>query len=270
MNTWKFGKRILALALGTVIVSTSGIGVVNAEEMKLNTCSVSYMPDGSVKSVTNYSYDEQGNMIRKMVKDALGNLSTDYYYYYDASGKQVKETQIVYDEGYAILTNATFLYDTAGNLMFKQNTDATGALMNIVAYVYDAYGNQTQSITVGADGAVDLMVLNAYNASGKKISTQYYTGTCALMSSTTTTYNKAGNEKMDISLRSNGSVGTTTEYLYDKQGRLKGMNVIVPEIPFCNYFVSYELDADGDILKMTNKNSAGVVTASTDYYYTYQ
>lgn len=269
MNTWKVGKRILALALGVLLVSTTSMGDVNAAGTKVKSGSVSYLPDGTINFVTEYSYDMQGNLVRQAVTDGLGNLSSDTYYYYDESGRQTKGTLIVYYDGVATITDSAYLYDAAGNLAFIQNTDVTGALMSMVAYVYDAAGNQTQSITVGADGAVDLMVLNSYDAAGNKTGTQYYTGTCALMSSTSTTYNKAGNEKLAVSLQSNGEVGTTTEYKYDKHGRLKGMNVIVPEIPFCNYFVTYELDADGDWTKMINKNNAGTVTGSTEYFYTY-
>lgn len=270
MNAWKAGKRILALALGAMLVSSASMGDVRAAGMKLQDSAITYYADGSINFVTDYSYDTSGNLVRKMITNGLGQLTSDTYYYYDMNGRKSKETLIVYDEGLAILTDSAYLYDAAGNLAFVQNTNAVGELVSVVAYVYDVVGNQTQSITVGADGMVDMMVLNSYDAAGNKVSTQYYTGTCALMSSTATTYNRAGNAKSAVSLRENGKIGTSTEYIYDKKGNLKGMNVVVPDIPFCNYYVTYELDADGDSVKMTNKNIAGAVTGSTEYFYTYQ
>lgn len=197
-------------------------------------------PDGTS---TKYSYDANSNMLQQV--NGAGHTTT---YTYDADNRLLTTTDAV---GHSM----TYSYDGAGNIVTKVDGNNMAT-----AYGYDA-NNQMVQISY-ADG---LLTSFNYDGVGNRLSMTDSTGTTyyafdqlnrqtsvtdAAGRTLTFSYDAAGNET--------GMTypdGRTVSYTYDNDSRLSSV------IDWANRITKYSYDAVGNLLKLSLPN--GVVTSYT-------
>ncbi|MGH1429386.1 MAG: Ig-like domain-containing protein [Arenicella sp.] len=182
--------------------------------------------------VTNYEYDKLGRLVK--VIDALGQETA---YTYDSVGNKLTQTDAegrtttwAYDALGRVISRTlplgqqeTFVYDEVGNLI--EHTDFKG---QTTTHSYDVNNRLTQSLY--ADGLMETFV---YDAVGNR-----------------TQANKTEN-----------SVTTTTNYVYDTQNRLSSETQFVGTAD--EVTLSYVYDAQGNRTQLTE--AQGALTRVTNY-----
>lgn len=133
--------------------------------------------DGTIYTSSDFTYDENGNVISKSVNssDNFNNHYTDYYKYsYDENGNCISETM---DDTVSSGTT-TYEYDSKNNLIKKviSSPDSSDEIYTyILTYENDLCVQSEISIEVhGLETEYELEKYT-YDDNGNKISTEYYT-----------------------------------------------------------------------------------------------
>lgn len=267
-------KRILGLLLGLSLVmgALSGCGSENAdtprneEEVGEGTGTqtensdeenptgetLSYLAKETIRddygSVTEYEYDEQGNLIRTTVSNGNEYYNDRQEYEYDTMGNLLREkTSYIseYSDSYSEQTHETeHEYDAAGNLLRSKSTET-----DVNDYTYEDYinGGMQEVHSVKTKTTEDEY---EYDAAGKILRT---------VSNYVETYedNQEDEDRVFISADEVSGQGTIEVlYEYDAAGNLiKETNTDSYESEvdaFSFTFISwtiYEYDAAGNLLK---------------------
>ena len=215
---------------------------------------------------TTYGYDAAGNRTSKT--DALGRSTT---WEYDAKNRMLREVRPDLGETVNTYVGANLVETKAGNLTvgwrtkrFQYNglnqrikvlrVNDAGQEVVQMTHEYDSDGNILKSFD-----ALNQATVYEYDAMGwlTKVK-QPYDGT--LTSDTTFTYDKAGRvvSQMD-------AIGTITETVYDLLDRKTSITEAktFPE----QRTTEQSYDALGKVSEIRYKNVAGVLAATTKYYY---
>ena len=118
--------------------------------------------DGSV-STNEYTYDSNGNMMKKVTTGSDGGVSTSEYTY-DSNGNMIKEVWT--KSGGSVITYEQ-TYDSRGNETKSVKTYSDGSV-DIAEYSYDSNGNITKRIYTYSDGSVDIAEYT-YDSNGNMI-----------------------------------------------------------------------------------------------------
>jgi RHS repeat-associated protein len=251
---------------------------------------ITYKTNDSTHRIHEFTYDENHNIIQKLVKSPSLTIET-YDYYYDGFNQLIREDISIY---YQMAKTMTYTYDSQGNItsikefayknvsgipinekrMFYQNTwkdqltkieyYENGAFKHSESYIYDLSGNVTNindSRTYhynkwmqweGRQLTNFTTYCNAhiYTYNDMGIRTSKHLNSCG--GSSTTTYTLDG-DKVLIEERSDG---TTLYFTYDVDGSLLSMNYNGNE-----YF--YVTNLQGDIIELVDIN--GNIAATYRY-----
>ncbi|MFH5882575.1 RHS repeat-associated core domain-containing protein [Liberiplasma polymorphum] len=250
-----------------------------------------YKTNDSTHRIHEFTYDENHNIIQKLVKSPSLTIET-YDYYYDGFNQLIKEDISIYNQ---MAKTITYSYDTQGNItsikefayknvsgtpvkekrMFYQNTwkdqltkieyYENGTFKHSETYIYDASGNVTgifDSRTYHYNNWMQwegrqltnftsYCESNTYTYNDMGIRTSKQLNSCG--GSLTTTYTLDG-DKVLIEERSDG---TTLYFTYDVDGTLLSMNYNGNE-----YF--YITNLQGDIIELVDISGNIVATYSYD------
>lgn len=168
-------------------------------------------------SITKKTYDQNGNLIRKVYNDD-GETSTTLWEY-DENGNEIH--CIEYAPGGTIKSHSTRDYDQNGNLTLYICYDSDGNVSDRVERTYDANGNLIKRIAYNADGVVSERTGQyTYDANGKEcnhISIRYdIDGN--LDYTVKDEYDEHGNEIKSVFYHPDGSENFRVEYEYDARG----------------------------------------------------
>lgn len=137
--------------------SYSDVSVVYSydENNRVGKITTSY--DGNLLSYEEYTYDENGNRIRRLID------GSDYRYDYNENNQLIKE-YIAGKDGEEIVI-CQYIYDAKGNLV-EEISMVNGSLATAVVYVYDENDiliRKTYGIDTEAEESIDYV----YNETGK-------------------------------------------------------------------------------------------------------
>ena len=219
-------------------------------------------------SVTAYTYDGNGNVIKESVTSNKPGETTAYrntYYQYDSMNRLIKtntdepgETMYEYDDNGNITKMTTGAVDGAGGVSTTYEYDSQNRLVKTTdpmgyteTYTYDNNGN-VASMT-DKNGTVTTNTYNAVNnllnsASVKDTTTQ----------TTTYTYGAASGVLLGIS-DDNSSIS----YSYNKKGQQTGESRSTGET------LTYTYDKDGNQTGMTMSANNGGISQNLSYTYNY-
>lgn len=147
---------------GSPSVQTVEYAVGGYDEEGEPLVSVSYTCDlnGNETERTEYTYDEEWNILEITTTDADGTETITYEY--DSAGN--------------LLSNGTcnYEYDADGNLLWKIQYDEDGSVWRKTEYTYDANGNLLREIKYAEDGSVRSKTEYTYDADGNLLQEDYY------------------------------------------------------------------------------------------------
>ena len=202
--------------------------------------SVCYSEGEELPSLTEYEYNNQGNMIKETFY--WGNGSVGYIYMYDSYGNLIRESS--YSDG-SIYFDLEYKneYDDKG-LMVKSTEYVVndGSLRHTTEYEYDAEGNLIKDVEYFADGNEGSVT--EYDDKGNMI---------RWISRIQNIYNEI--------VSHTGSA----EYEYDSHGNIIKETRCIDEDTFITVI---EYDYDGDcIMKETGYEEDGSVSFAVEYEY---
>lgn len=120
--------------------------------------------DGNFNVTRDITYDDNGNQLTYITKDAAGAVTQSQINTYDENGKQL--TLRVKDGAEAILTHSAASYDDNGNQLtrsFDRNRNGIFEQEEITTFTYDTSGNQL-TIDYESDGIIN--VVDTYDTNG--------------------------------------------------------------------------------------------------------
>lgn len=143
---------------------------------------------GKVKSLYEYTYDEEGNLLSEHSVTLYGEADRSREYEYDKNGNLISTR--VYTDGklydkifYEYDKNGNciklisdivieYKYDEKGNMTEETRYDEAGKVTSVRRYSYDRKGNNTRLELFEANGDLRLQTTNTYNSSGKLLTTK--------------------------------------------------------------------------------------------------
>ena len=215
--------------------------------------------DGSV-STNEYTYDSNGNMMKKVTTRSDGGVSTSEYTY-DSNGNMIKEVWT--ESGGSVITYEQ-TYDLRGNETKSVKTYSDGSV-DIAEYSYDSNGNMTKRIYTYSDGSVDIAEYT-YDSNGnmiKEVDTDSDDGT------ETYEYTLDSEERLikRVYTNSNGEQ-FINEIVYNKYGQFTEQTYESIENDGHSHTV-YEYNNDGIMTKAVevDSNEGRSTTEYSDYVY---
>ncbi len=106
-----------------------------------------YTSSSGSKSISDHTYDANGNLIKEVETDSDGDKEI-YDYTYDANGNLIKEVETDSDGDRYI---SDYTYDANGNLIKEVYTFSSGS-KSISDYTYDANGNLIKEVYTSSNG----------------------------------------------------------------------------------------------------------------------
>lgn len=205
--------------------------------------------DGTGTVVTEYEYDEYGNMTQS--KNA--NYGNHMEYAYDADGNQIRSQYFSADGTAGSVTDMT--YDADGRLLSSISTDSSGELSSEYYYTYDEAGFVIEEIQKMHYSDTEYRYVITYNDDHTQGTIQSYKND-ELSGYTEETYDTDGNLLKSRSYRADGSFSSGIDCAYDEQGR------IAVEWKYSDS----ETQADYDVLYTYDENGL-LIFKDVDYYY---
>lgn len=93
----------------------------------------SLSPEGVLQTLEEYTYDADGNQIKRTVRTANGNQTSSEYSW--ESGNKIKT--VVKDGTGAIIKSYKMSYNAEGKLLGEEEYSPSGALLSKMVYIYD-------------------------------------------------------------------------------------------------------------------------------------
>ncbi|HIW56983.1 MAG TPA: hypothetical protein H9685_02245 [Firmicutes bacterium] len=219
-------------------------------------------------SVTAYTYDGNGNVIKESVTSNKPGETTAYrntYYQYDSMNRLIKtntdepgETLYEYDDNGNVTKMTTGAVGGVGGVSTSYEYDSQNRLVKTTdpmgyteTYTYDNNGN-----AVTATDKNGTVTTNTYNALNSPVSSVSVKDTTT--QTTTYTYGAASGALLGIS-DDNGSIS----YSYNKKGQQTGESRSTGET------LTYTYDKDGNQTGMTMSANNGGISQNLSYTYNY-
>ena len=264
----------------------------------------SYREDGSLSYTTEFRYDASG----KRQGSTSTNYGTDSYTVteydtdynpvasaeYDLNQNKIGWTEYIYSESTMVekaydktglVKTVTHSYDTMGNEIQTDSSDADGKLTSHQTYSYDSMGQKTgQSSTYyyddfysvsEYDGDYNILSYTSFNLDGSRERWSVYTysenfrtetsyDTTGLTGRTDTQYNEQGKTLWEKSYDGTGKLTDETVYTYDEQGERIGQ--VYTRYSEDEYTVT-EYNGDGDPVSRNTYSTDGTKTEWSVYTY---
>lgn len=204
--------------------------------------------------ITDFSYDEYGNLIKKEVKSQENTYVTNYEYGIDINGKDHKGAyltrQYTVVDGKEISIAYAYDHNTGGIITERDGNN------NITRYEYDILGRITKQIQ--SDGTIKYYDYLDYPYSNKQV---IYTDPEG--SKLRYEYDIVGN-LLEASVYDNGSWQTLKKLVYDSS------NNKIKEIDANGHSVRFEYNSQNKLIKRTNYENDNVKKSEMTLSYTYQ
>jgi len=184
---------------------------------KLNAIEKHYQ-DGSIE-ITNFEYNEAGNLIKKIQFDEDGNTENTNEYIFDSSNQLIESKEM--DESGSIHENILLKYDSKNRLIEAEELDIANQTGIITLNSYNEKDEISESIVRDSKGKLLRKITNLYDESGKIIKRNLEN------------YNEY--HRIDI-----------TNYSYDHESRIVSEEVLGP-FEEIRQKTNYEYNADGNL-----------------------
>jgi hypothetical protein len=119
---------------------------------------------GKVVSTYEYTYDNRGNQISRVMKSRTGAKLSETIYTYDAGGKMI--TSETKDAGDNVIASTKYTYDGQGNLTNQQVLNNEGRVTSTISSVWQG-GLEMRIEQKGSDGNVQMRITNEYGRDGE-------------------------------------------------------------------------------------------------------
>ncbi|HOY69474.1 MAG TPA: hypothetical protein PLZ85_01275, partial [Methylotenera sp.] len=209
-------------------------------------------------NVTTYTYNADGQLKQTIEDQGSGKLNLTQSNAYDQAGRLMTVTD-------ARGTQTTFAYDAANRTLSK-TVDPTGLNLK-TEYRHDALGRQTwikdakgiwTRTDYDAKGQVTSMVVDPTNIPGTADANGLFgtvanpAGALSLNITTNFTYDARG-KRLTVVEGAGTTAAKTTQYLYDKLGRLQ-QSIVDPGAGKLNLTTSYSYDKNDNVVLKTDAN----------------
>lgn len=121
--------------------------------------------DGNV-DYTDFEYDDNGKMTRSISRKADGSVMSYWDYVYDNNGKEIQGISREADGNVKFCCD--YEYDVNGNMTRNISRNKDGSVMEYWDYVYDNNDKETRRISRKADGSVHGYLDSEYDNEGKQ------------------------------------------------------------------------------------------------------
>lgn len=182
--------------------------VYNAWGDPTKLCAVS---NGKKLYQVDLEYNEDRSL--KTMKEYISDDTSKIIYNQFSSDKEVEASWMLQSDGTAAYSVQTVMSDEQGNPVLETVTTSSSVKKTITSYKYDGDSQIVSAIIK----STSTTVTGTYHYSGSVLTDIQYTDG----SSTTFTYDKAGNKIHEATTKKNGDILMDLSYEYDEQGRLK-------------------------------------------------
>jgi len=201
---------------------------------------IQYDPSGRVEQRTDYQYDDQGFMIREVLREGDGEVVEErsfepdgqlrvkkafrHYadgsydqeeFFYDASGQLVKKV-LSDDEG--VLERQEVYEYGEGRLLRETHTGGDGELLSDTTYLYNEGGLLEEVHLSNPEEGLELQRVHQYNEAGRRLATRVYDGEGELVERYLFELNEQGHPATVV--EENRSKKNTTHLQYDAEGHV--------------------------------------------------
>lgn len=204
-------------------------------------------------------------LIKQTKYNSDGTVKFQYEFEYDQNGKVTKYT--IYKPDGTIYKQSEYNANEDIIRTMDYSTDRT--LCFLYEYEYDANGNMTKQTAYNDDGTISYISEREYDETGKVIKSVSYNADGTMTSQTVSEYNSDGKMSKSTSYNADGTISSWSEYEYDEsknntkstlyQNNNGKTRILLTE--------TYELDAEGNILKVTDYKSDGKISSWVLYEY---
>ena len=132
---------------------------------------VDYNPDGSIRLIHRYDYDEAGRMMDREELDGQGNTRGHVESSWDED-KEIEER--VYTAEETLRSTHRYGYDEAGNVISEEILGPDGSPQGRREMAYDARGNVTGKSWFGPDGVLRTRYVHTYDDQDRIVRSQLY------------------------------------------------------------------------------------------------
>ena len=233
----KIAKELLVSSDGTKVLRSA----FTYDSMERVAMETAYLENGSVKSITAYTYDVYGHMASRTITDTGGKeLAKETSVFTPVvQSKFSRVVKTVAGEANAPAVVTETLTDQAGRVR-QETVKGSGSLADaVISYTYDKLGNKLSQ--TDARGNVTKW---EYDYAGRVVKETNAAGKASL-----TVYDALGNKT-----ETTNPAGNTAHFSYDALGRL-----LQQESPFdgdAKAIVLYDYDAAGNVLRQRTLCSA--------------
>ena len=119
---------------------------------------------GKVVSTYEYTYDNKGNRISRIIKNRAGDKLAETAYTFDAQGKML--TSETRDFAENTISSTRYNYDSQGNQIKQEVRDGAGKATSTTNMVWQN-GLEMKNEMLYADGKVQLRITNEYGGDGE-------------------------------------------------------------------------------------------------------
>lgn len=222
---------------------------------------------GSVETVESIEDNKinKKKLIKQTKYNSDGTVKFQYEFEYDQNGKVTKYT--IYNPDGTIYKQSEYNANEDIIRTMDYSTDIT--LCFLYEYEYDANGNMTKQTAYNDDGTISYISEREYDETGKVIKSASYNADGTMTSQTVSEYNSDGKMSKSTSYNADGTISSWSEYEYDEnknntkftlyQNNNGKTRILLTE--------TYELDAEGNILKVTDYKSDGKISSWVLYEY---
>ena len=222
-----------------------------------------YFRDGTVDSVTGYTYDARGNLLKGETRDSSGALLSSEAYTLKGDLPVRKDMRGESDEaaGYVL-----YAYDGDGRLVREEDYSYREELQMVTEYAYDPRGLKTRMSVLNGSGELLSYIQYVYR-DGLNVLNELYGGDGKLQNRFEKEFDSLGNLIRDTTFLADGTVEKIQVFSYEggflvreeQQNRNGGL---------IRAYV-YENDEKGSPVRIRLENNRGIVLDTVEREYAY-